>query len=538
MNKNENDINSIILKKLPVGEQSIKEVLSNNYIYVDKTEYIYKIITENKYYFLSRPRRFGKSLLISTLKEIFSGNKELFKECWIYKNTDYDWKSYPVIHLDFSNKKADIKKNFYTILIEQLKDIGFNYDINIKEKDHVTSICDELIKALYKNIGPVVILIDEYDKPILDNIIDLELANINRNILRNLFESIKANSEYIKFVFITGITKFAKTSMFSGMNNLRDISVEKKYNSLLGYTQQELEFYFEEYINLALQDKDVNILEKRELLDKIKHWYNGYSFIEINSNNETVYNPFSILNFFSSNRFSNYWSDSGNPSFLIDLIKHNEYSMIEAEKYPISVSDLNTFDIENIDFSTLLFQAGYLTIESYSEKTRSVVLKYPNYEVEESLTEKISKIIDINLSKKIISLVPNFTKHLNNNDIDGFIKEIQKLILELNYFNSIKKESYYVSMVIIMIKMIGIKAFSESATNYGRIDLMFEHLNNIYIFEFKLNGSAQEALNQIKEKDYYKTYLNPDKTLYLIGININFKKKQLKNINEWIVEKI
>src|SRR3989339_239440 len=365
------------MKSLPVGIQTLPEIINGGYIYVDKTEYIHKLF-RGKYYFLSRPRRFGKSLLVSTLKEIFSGNKELFKRLYIYDKIT--WEKHPVIHIDFSI--LDYRNaSLYEALNNYLDKIAKENKIS-KVKLKGLSLKDkfvELIQSLSKT-NQVVVLIDEYDKPIIDYIDDIKQAEENRLVLKNFYSAIKPLDSYLKFVFITGVSKFSHVSVFSDLNNLFDISYNKDYSSMLGYTQQELLAYFSEYIDILKndhKDSEKNILKKR------KDWYNGYSWDGVNF----VYNPFSVLNLFGSNVFGDYWFRSGTPSFLIKLIKSNNYPVTSLANLKINKNLIDRYDIDKIDITVLLLQTGYLTIKQKEDSENNIVLNFPNYEVENSFIQ-------------------------------------------------------------------------------------------------------------------------------------------------------
>lgn len=370
------------MKSSPLVIQTFKDIIEANDIYVDKTKDIYNLLTEGKFFFLSRPRRFGKSLLISTLNEIFSGNKELFKGLWIYDKIE--WKKYPVIRIDFTGLVYTEGVNgFKDSFFNKIKNIGLKYNIDIKSNDYKSSF-QEFIENLSK-IEKVVILIDEYDKPIVEFIEDSDIRNQMRDILKDFYLVIKELDQYIKFAFLTGVSKFSKISIFSGLNNLRDITLEEKFSTMLGYTEKELFSYFKDHIK-ATADK-LNLTEN-VLKEMLKLWYNGYSW----DGKIFVYNPFSILNVFTVQQINNYWFQSGTPTFLIKLIKEKEVNVQALEKYIASDEVLNSFEIEDIDVESLLFQTGYLTIKEILEPNspfREYVFTYPNMEARESLLTNI-----------------------------------------------------------------------------------------------------------------------------------------------------
>ena len=370
------------MKKLPLGIQGFKEIIDGNYVYIDKTQYVYNLINSAKYFFLSRPRRFGKSLLIDTINEVFNGDKDLFNGLWIY-NSDYDFTQYPVIRLDMSNianKTADILENSLSIaLMDKLSDDGL-----IVAGDTPSDKFKFYIKALYNKYNKrVVVLIDEYDKPILDHLDDIEIAESNRKVLRGFYGVLKSMDQYLKFSFITGVSKFARTSIFSELNNLLDITLTKEYSNICGITTEDFSRHFSDHIeNLSILD---DFKHCENLHDEILAWYDGYSW----DGKTRVINPFSLLSFFVQKRFGSFWYVSGSPKFLMDLIKKDPGAYTNLKNLKITEFMLDSPEIHNIDTELLLFQSGYLTInEVIATKGAPVyVLGIPNNEVKEALSQ-------------------------------------------------------------------------------------------------------------------------------------------------------
>jgi len=389
------------MKKLPVGIQAFKTIINDDYIYVDKTKMIYQLInkTMGKSFFLSRPRRFGKSLLVSTLKELFLGNRKLFKDLWI-DSSDFQWDKHPVIFLDFSNIGHKTSEQLEKNLSWQLEQIGEEYKANLTTAPYIESKLQLLITQLAK-INKVVILIDEYDKPLLDHISNSEEAVKQQAILRSFYSVIKSMDEHTEFVFLTGVTKFSKTSVFSGLNNLTDLTTLPEMGSLLGYSQEEVNKYFDLYINAIAVNKNQNI---ESIKADMRSWYNGYQFSQ---EPVKVYNPFSVLSYLSTQRLSNYWFETGTPYFLINLIKINNYPIQDIQNSKLNVLDLDSLEIDRIKLIPLLFQTGYLTIKSYDEATRNFTLDYPNEETKEAFL----RLLD---NKKIIAVGVNFDTNLRN----------------------------------------------------------------------------------------------------------------------------
>ncbi|MEQ8186833.1 MAG: AAA family ATPase [Candidatus Eremiobacterota bacterium] len=428
------------MRPLPLGIQTFKKIIRENYLYIDKTKEIYKLITSGNAYFISRPRRFGKSLLVSILKEIFTGNKELFRGLYIYDKLD--WKKYPVINIDFTEITYSQKKDiFVKTPIDRLIETGKEYDINLENKNILKSAFRELIKKLSK-IEKVVLLIDEYDKPIIDLITDKKQAMANREILREFYSVLKSCDEYIKFAFLTGVSKFSKVSIFSGLNNLEDITLDKKFSTILGITEKELKIYFSDYMAVAA---DKNKSNKKEMLQKIKEWYDGYSW----DGEKKLFNHHSILSFFKLQSFGNYWFSTGTPAFLIKLIREENYELTNIEKVTVSEYIFDSYDIENMDLTSLLFQTGYLTIESIDKKDRLYTLTSPNSEVKESLLNYLlGNYIDKNVSA-VKPLYIDLRKSLEKEDLQKAIQIVRTIFAGIPYTLHIEKESYYHSPYFI-----------------------------------------------------------------------------------------
>jgi hypothetical protein len=498
-----------MLKKLPIGIQTFSKIIKGDYLYIDKTDLALNLINESQYVFLSRPRRFGKSLFLDTLQEIFEGNKELFEDLYIYDK--YDFKNYPVIKIEWAGNFKTLestKKVAKHIFNENQKRLG------IVCEDQSPDMCfrDLIVKSYEKYQKPVVILIDEYDKPILDVIDNIEQAIQNRDFLKGIYSVLKASDRYIKFAFLTGITKFSKATMFSGLNQVEDISLAKRYGTICGYTQNNIENDFLQYFN------EID-------LDRVKLWYNGYSFL-----GENVYNPFDILLFIKNDFIlDNYWWESGNPFSLMQLLRKNDYFLPSLQNIKTNKTSLNSFDIENLQLEPLLFQAGYLTIDKVVDDGFDIeyTLKVPNFEVQISLNRLIVDYLtkDINLTRY---------KNIRNTLIRANLKEFKDILISLfasiandNYRNNNINyfEGYYASVMYAYLAGSGLEIIAEDVTNRGKIDLTIKIKDNIYILEFKVG--SQDALNQIKEKNYHQKYINSSKNVYLIGINFSEEEKNI-----------
>ncbi|KZX12967.1 ATP-binding protein [Methanobrevibacter curvatus] len=518
------------MQKLPVGIQTFSEIREEGYVYVDKTKYIHEITTRGKPYFLSRPRRFGKSLLISTLKELFEGNKKLFKDLYIYDKWDWN-KKYPVIKIDFGSMDYENSDELKDSLFDFLDETSEKFEIELKRRN-LSQRFGELIKKINKKFKEkVVILIDEYDKPIIDHIANFKIADDNRKTLNNFYQSLKANDEFIKFIFITGISKFSSTSIFSGLNNPKDITLSKNYTKICGYTHKELEDYFKEHIeNLANEES----LSYEETIAKIEYWYDGYTWDGKNK----VYNPFSTLLLFDEREFSNYWFSSGTPTFLIETLKKENTLKPIIEPIFATKSNLDTFKIEDIHPTTLLFQTGYLTIKEKNKKHGSIeyILDIPNYEVRESLINELI-ITYTNLSENHLKELKNKTyTSILNKDSKEFIEVLESIYHRLSYPLKGDDEKYYHGIFLVALYLLGIDSQGEVTTYSGRADTIFKIKDKTIITEIKYSSTKstktiiKEAFKQIKEKKYYTRYKN-ENPIYLAlafsknDIDCEFKEK-------------
>ena len=517
------------LKKLPIGIQAFETMREQGYLYVDKTADIYRLVDEGMFYFLARPRRFGKSLLVSILKCLFQGRKELFQGLWIHQQVDWEWKKHPVVLIDFNGISHDNPENMKLSLGRNLFKIARTYDVTLEEP-LLTDQFKELILALYQKTGmPVVILVDEYDKPIIDHLgkgdAVLEIAKANRDILKSFFGVLKEGtvSPLLRFVFLTGISKFSKVSIFSELNNLNDISMNEQYATMLGYTYDELKNHFLEYTEKFAKKVACS---QDSIMKKLAEHYNGYRFSE---NEVKVYNPFSILKAFAEMKFKNYWFETGTPTFLVNLLQKREYDLTKIEKIQVTESLFSTYDIDNLKPEALLFQTGYVTIKDIQENIYT--LGYPNQEVKTAFSEilLLSYIrgIDDTTGSQFIFL----SKYLKQEDFDSFFETITAIFASIPYtLNTKRDEAYFHTMFYLMVSASGTNARSEILTSRGRIDLEVEQSDKVYIIEFKCNQSSDVAIKQIQEKGYSEKFKSSDKKLILMGINFN---TELRNVEDW-----
>ncbi len=504
------------MKKLPIGIQTFRKIREGNYVYVDKTKELLNIIENYQYVFLSRPRRFGKSLFLDTLKEVFEGNKELFKGLYIYDK--YDFEKYPVIKISWSGSLKSLKavnETAHKILKQNQRLLNVECD-NYEFPENCFA---DLIQKTYERYRkPVVILIDEYDKPILDNIENIEKAKEIREFLREFYTVIKDNDAYIRFAFLTGVSRFSRVSIFSGLNNLVDISLNPKYAYICGFTHNDLTEQFKEYL------QDVN-------LEQVKKWYNGYNFL----GEEKVYNPFDILLFLDNNKeFDNYWFKSGTPTFLIKLLEKRNYNTLEFENLQVSSSILESFDIENIEVETIMFQAGYLTIKRVKKRVgrKTFVLTFPNFEVKMSFNDYLLAYLTKDVPKKE-KIQDTLYDVLGNAELDKLKDVLTSIYASIPYQLFIKKdiresENYYQVVLYMYLAGSGIDVIPEDNTDKGRIDLTAIVFDKVYIFEFKTD-EKQEPLNQIIEKKYFEKYLSY-KDVYIVGIQIDKENRNVKSV--------
>jgi hypothetical protein len=521
-------------KDLPVGIQTFKDLVEGNFVYVDKTKHLYELIKPEKgVYFLSRPRRFGKSLLVSTLSSIFKGDKELFKNLWIY-DSDYTWEKHPVIKLSMANSQVGETDTMETRIKIQLNYIAEEYGIELDLKPYLDIVFTDLIHKLHTKTGmKVVVLVDEYDGPIINHINDIPKANENRDLLRNFYKVLKDEDASLRFVFLTGVSKFAKTSIFSGLNNLEILTMDQKASSLLGYTQDELEFYFKDHINELSKTFS---LTKEKTLSKIRYWYNGYRFSEAKIK---VYNPFSTLLLFKKQKFSSHWFATGTPTFLINLIKKENPDIENFEKeVNISEFELDSYDLESIPVIPLMFDTGYLTIKEAKCRAdmTSFSLSYPNNEVKIALIHNLLAGYSEENSANVSSFVIALSDMILENDLESFMSKLKSYFASIPYDIVPKRnldEKYFQLIFYLLMRSTSFNVNIEDRTSDGRIDLVLEADDNIYLFELKIDSSAEAALKQIKDKKYYEKYSNIPKKLFLIGINFDTKTR---NISEYLVE--
>ena len=499
------------MKNLPLGINSLAKLLDSDCIYVDKTRRAWQLAKQPGAFFLSRPRRFGKSLFVDTLKELFEGNQRLFEGLYIHDRWDWS-RRFPVIVIDFAGGVMDsrqaLDEKILEILASQRKRLGVTTD-----KTSISGIFGDLIEAAAHRYGQrAVVLVDEYDKPILDNIDKPEIAGEIREGLKNLYSALKAQDANLQFVFMTGVTKFSKVSLFSGINQLKDITLSEAYSSVCGYTQQDLLNCFGEH--LAGADRDA-----------IRHWYNGYGW----TGQETVYNPYDILLFISEDqRFRNYWFETGSPAFLLKLFRQNQYFLPELENLEVSEEILDSFEVERINPVTLLFQAGYLTIEQvFSRRGRCRYrLRIPNFEVRMALSDQFIDVYTDNVNERS-SLQDRLYEVLEKADLTGLVHTVKRLFAAIPWRNFIHSqlpdyEGYYASVLYAFFASLDATIIPEDISNHGQADLTVILGHQVYVMEFKVIDAEtlndNPALAQLQQRRYADKYRgDPAKTVHEVG---------------------
>ncbi|MBA3751797.1 AAA family ATPase [Candidatus Dependentiae bacterium] len=511
------------MKELPIGISTFPEIIQKGYLYVDKTAIIYSIVSRKKYYFLNRPRRFGKSLLVSTIEAIFTANRELFAGLAI-DSLPYDWQKHPVISISFSGIPYTTPELLEDGIKRYLKDIAAEHQI-VLQKGTAGEMLKELVKTLAISTT-VVLLVDEYDYPILQHIHDKETAKAIRGILKSFYGFIKDLDKYLRFVFFTGVSKFSNTSLFSGLNNLEDIGLDIESNTLLGYTSAEVAHYFHEHVVHMAHKIGCS---KERLLEDIKTWYDGYQFA-LERHATKVYNPFSVMLCLTKGRFSNYWFQTGTPSFLMTLLEEKSYPIEEFEHMEVTENNLGAFDIDAIPLGVVLFQAGYLTIQGYNQETGNYVLTYPNKETIDSLIENVFASMTSKPEAYLNSIVSALRRAFKECDFKQIQTILTQLYAHVPYTIHIGEEKYYQTIFYLAFKLTGAVIAVEQPTHDGRIDVVLETLGAYFIIEMKINAPAIKALEQIKYKKYYQPYESKGKKIILVGIAFDTTRKNISEL--------
>ena len=515
-------------KIYPIGIQNFEKIRNDGYFYIDKTALMYQMVKTGSYYFLSRPRRFGKSLLISTLEAYFQGKKELFTGLAV-ERLEKDWIKYPILHLDLNIEKYDTPESLDNILEKSLTAWEKLYGAEPSERSFSLRFAGIIERACKQAGQRVVILVDEYDKPMLQAIGNEKLQKQFRDTLKPFYGALKTMDGYIKFAFLTGVTKFGKVSVFSDLNNLDDIAMRKDYVEICGVSDQELH----ENLDIELLEfAETQGLSYDKLCTKLKEYYDGYHFTH---NSIGIYNPFSLLNAFKYKEFGSYWFETGTPTYLVKLLKKHHYDLEQMAHEETDAQVLNSIDSESTNPIPVIYQSGYLTIKGYDERFGIYRLGFPNREVEEGFIRFLLPFYaNVNKVESPFE-VQKFVREVETGDYDSFFHRLQSFFADTTYEVIREQELHYENVLFIVFKLVGFYTKVEYHTNDGRIDIVLQTEKFIYIMEFKLNGTAEEALQQINDKQYALPFAADSRKVLKIGVNFS---NTTRNIERWVVEEL
>ncbi len=509
----------------PIGIQNFEKLRDGDYIYVDKTDKLYNLVNQGGYYFLSRPRRFGKSLLVSTLEAYLQGKKELFKGLAI-ESLEHNWTEYPVLHIDLSGKAYQTREDLDVTLDQHLHKIEAEYDMQPKYAQPDARFKDAIETAYEKTGRPVVILIDEYDKPLIDNLDSPDLQEYYRKTLQGFYSVLKAMDGCIKFGFLTGVTKIGKLSVFSGLNNLRDISMLPQYADICGISEKDLHFYFPESIRELAA---ANSLTEEQCYAKLAEMYDGYHFCE---DSVGMYNPFSLLNTFASNKFREYWFETGTPTFLVKLLKQTDYDIrrIADDDVEIDVDMISGVNDYINDPIPVLYQSGYLTIRSFDEMFGIYRLGFPNMEVRKGFMKMLLACYVPVREKEGNVLISKLYRAVTEGKPEDMMLLLESLFARANYQIQGDAEKDFQYAMYIIFELLGEYVQTEKQTSNGRIDILLQTKDYVYIMEIKTDSSADAALQQIDEKGYDRPFATDSRRLFRIGVSFS---KENRRIEEW-----
>lgn len=511
-------------RKLPIGIQTFEDIRREGFLYVDKTALIYRLVTMGKPYFLSRPRRFGKSLLISTLEAYFNGQRELFDGLAIAE-LEQEWNKYPVLHLDLNAKKYDVPEDLQAMLNYHLEKWEALYGAE-KQGCSPEERFAFIIERAYERTGrQVVVLVDEYDKPLLQALKNEPLLDEYRKTLKAFYGVLKSSDRYLRFVFLTGVTKFSQVSVFSDLNQLVDISMLPQYVTLCGITHDELERDFEpELLSLGEQEG----MTREETLQRLTRMYDGYHFSE---NTVGMFNPFSLLNVLQYSRFDSYWFQTGTPTFLVELLQAGDYDLRELiDGVEVKASGFSEYRVDSQNPVPLLYQSGYLTIKDYDREFRNYTLCFPNEEVEYGFVNFLVPFYTPVTDNLTGFYIERFIRELRAGDVDAFMERLRAFFAGIPYELNDKTERHYQVIFYIVFTLMGQFCDAEVRSARGRADAVVKTGDYICVFEFKLNGSADEALQQIDDRGYLIPYTADGRTLVKVGVSFDATER---NIGEW-----
>ena len=512
-------------KKYPIGIQDFEKLRKEGYYYIDKTDLVYDLVEKGSYYFLSRPRRFGKSLLISTIEAYFKGKKELFDDLAI-SESEKDWKCYPVFHLDLNIERYDTEQSLYNILNRSLADWEGRYGRDEAEISLPLRFAGVVKRAHQMTGMRAVILVDEYDKPLLQAINNANLQNEYRNILKSFYGVLKTMDGHIRFAMLTGVTKFGKVSIFSDLNNLMDISMDIRYADICGISEKELLGDFQEDIRVLA---NTNGETYEDTCLKLKDNYDGYHFCP---DSHGIYNPFSLLNTFAKKSYGSYWFETGTPTYLVELLKKHKYSLYRMAHEKTTSKVLDSIDPVSDNPIPVIYQSGYLTIKGYIPEPKIFELGFPNREVEEGFMDFLLPYYTPVQETESGFAIWNFVEDIKSGNIDTFMKRLQTFLADCPYEMAKDVELHYQNVLFIVFRLAGLYTKVEYHTSHGRIDLVLQTKDYVYVMEFKLDGTAEEALAQIRDKRYSLPFASDTRKVYEIGVNFS---SETKNIEKWII---
>lgn len=511
-------------QRYPVGIQSFEEIRTGGYVYVDKTAIVARLIREGKYYFLSRPRRFGKSLLLSTIEAYFLGRRDLFDGLALGRLTG-EWDPHPVLHLDLNVGDYSDREGLESVLDRHLANWEKEYSVE-KNSEVFALRFNSIIRRAYEVTGKqVVILVDEYDKPLLSSVENEERSDYFRSILKPLYGNLKTMDRYIKFAMLTGVARFSKVSIFSDLNNLRDISFSRHYSDICGITAGELRADFHAGIGEMARRYGVSA---EEMTDRLRRNYDGYHFSE---ESEDIFNPFSIVNAFADNSIGSYWFASGTPTFLVKKLLRERWDLRRLSGYKIKKSTLEQAGVNSDDPVPVFYQTGYLTIKGYVEKFNQYILDYPNKEVKEGFLDFLLPYYIKGSESAAEFDISAFVEDVNAGEVESFMRRLDSLVAKVPYSErGAPPESHFQNAIYLVFSLMGFYVRMEERVSDGRIDLTVETDAFVYIFEFKIDASADAAMRQIHEKEYWRPYLASGKYIFLIGANFDTTTRRLNGI--------
>ena len=513
-------------KIYPVGIQSFEKIRKEDYFYVDKTDLIHMLVKTGQYYFLSRPRRFGKSLLVSTLEAYFTGRRELFAGLAM-EGLEREWAEHPVLRLDLNAQKYERPEDLDDILDNALRKWEKQYGISPNGDSLSLRFQDVVERAAELTGRNAVVLVDEYDKPMLQAIGNEPLQAAYRGTLKAFYGVLKSCDQHLRFALLTGVTKFSKVSIFSDLNNLSDISMSPRFATLCGITEEELRRDFAEDIRLL---GEANNMTAEEAARELKEWFDGYHFTE---DCEDIYNPFSLLKTFSERRFGSYWFETGTPTFLVEVLLRNRYDLHRLTEEMATADSLSGIDTMENDPVPLLYQSGYLTIKGYDKRFMFYTLGFPNKEVEEGFTRFLLPFYASLRKSGSAFEISRFVLEVESGDVDGFMRRLQSFFADTPYELARDLELHYQNVLFIVFKLLGFYTQAEYHTSQGRVDLVVRTDRFVYVMEFKLEGTAEEALRQIEERGYALPFATDSRKVYRIGVNFS---AAIRGIERWVVE--